>query len=298
MINFVILTNKKYFLKFKLCYDSMIKYSKDFHIYVFCEDIDYQWIKDQKLSNITINKFSVVEKKSPAILKEKNLKTPTEYAWTVKPNAVDYVLNNYDVDHAILIGADTFFFNDPNLLLDCLPDKYSVGLSPHKFSSHYNYTFIAGIYNTDYVHFKNNEIGKACARWWGDRCIDYCYKFEKHNKFCGDQTYANYFGQVLPKGSVWEIWDGGVNAADYNIDQYTVYKSGFTHFIQKIDEVTDDKLIFYQFHAFKSYLNDTGEVVINQGAYDTIPESAIRLVYKPYLDKLKELKEIYTNLEY
>lgn len=260
---------KNYLPRGLALYDSLEKHAGDYHLWILCMDAEtLEQLTKLKLKNTSL--ISLKEFEDPELLNIKESRTLGEYCWTVTPSLMLFLLKkNPKIDLLSYLDADLFFYSTPEPIFEEM-EKDSVMIVPHRFVRWTKDTEkTAGIYNVSMVTFRNNEIGRSCAKWWREKCIEWCYNRYENGQI-GDQKYLESFPKLF-KG-VHPLEHIGAGVASWNLPKYRVWiKNGVV--------IIDDKpLIFFHFQGLKPF---------DQG-----PKGPVReLIYKPYLDNLQK----YTN---
>lgn len=272
MYKYCTLFDSKYLTRGLAMYQSLKKYSDDFHLYIFSfDDKSYELIKMLNLNHVTV--ISLKEFEDEALLEVKSSRTPGEYCWTCTPSVIKYCIDTYDLDHCTYLDADIYFFNNPSILIDEIGND-SVLITEHRYTPQYDQSLKCGIYCVQFITFKNDKNGMKVLNWWRNACIDWCYARFEDGKF-GDQKYLDDWIYKFDGIHVLKNRGGGV--APWNIQQY--------------DLVSDKNitLIFYHFHNYK-FLEGN---LIELGDY-ILSEKDINILYKPYT---KHLDKISKNIE-
>lgn len=152
------------------------------------------------------------------ILKDKYEKVDVNaFRWSMKAVLIKHLLDNMDVDKAICLDGDIFFYSDFQFLFDKL-DNAKVLLSPHwrskdPFKDAFNFRQLLnrGIYNAGFVAV--NKGADAILDWWLNMCLYTC-TIEPENGFYGDQTYLNLFPVYFEGIEV--LRHRGCNVANWN----------------------------------------------------------------------------------
>ena len=258
-------------------YESLKRNCKNFHLYIFAFDNDtYNILQELKLDSVTV--ISLKEFEDKELLRVKPTRTIAEYCWTSTPSAIKYVLDNYKTPHCIYIDADLYFFDDPVVLIEEAKDS-SILITEHRFSPQYKEYKQNGIYNVQFLYFKNDEIGNEAVKWWRDRCIEWCYSRNEDNKF-GDQKYLDDWTERFKKVHVLKNKGGGV--APWNVQQFIYYKENDKIFQKELSTNEVSIVVFYHFHNL---------IIYKEGFVKTVgyplSEGLIEYIYKEYMIKIK-----------
>ena len=251
MVYFCTLFDKHYMIRGLAMYESLKKIQIDFHIYIFafCED-SYKALIDMKLENTTV--ISLKEFEDEELLKVKNGRTIAEYCWTCTPSVIKYVLEKYQVPYCIYLDSDLYFFSSPEDIINELVRKYSIGITPHRFSEQYKKYEINGIYNVQFMYFKNDKNGNEALQWWRERCNEWCYARVEDGKF-GDQKYLDDWPNRF--NSVKVIDDENIGVAPWNFHNFTYFIKNDKVFQKSKQDSIEKPVIFYHFHNLKIYKN-------------------------------------------
>ena len=271
MHNYCTLFDSNYLTRGLAMYESLKKCSNNFHLFIFAFDLrSYNLLK--KLNLISTTVISLDEFEDEKLLEVKKERTTEEYCWTCTPSIIKYCIENFNLDGCTYLDADLYFFSNPDILIEEMGSK-SILLTKHRYTPIYDQSFYCGVYNVQFLTFKNNKNGMKALNWWRENCIAWCYSRIENGKM-GDQKYLDDWMSRFEDVHELEHLGGGV--APWNIQQY------------KLEDKTFE-LVFYHFHAFKFLLNNKVEL----GNYKLRKED-IKLLYKPYLIHLEKIKnEIY-----
>jgi hypothetical protein len=268
MYNYCTLFDSNYLSRGLAMYESLKKHSKNFHLYIFAFDTrSYILLKKLNLALTTIIFFNEFE--DDELLEVKKNRTQVEYFWTCTPSIVKHCIVNFNLENCTYLDADIYFFSDPNILIEEMGSK-SILITEHRYTPEYDQSLIRGVYNVQFVTFKNDINGMKALNFWRNSCISWCYNRVENNKF-GDQKYLDDWTVRFEGVHVLKNLGGGV--APWNIKQYKLEEKFF-------------ELIFYHFHDLKFLFNDK----VDLGGYQLRKED-IKILYKPYLNHLKTIEK-------
>jgi len=278
MHNFCTLFDSNYLTRALVMYRSLEKTGEDFTLYAVCfDDLAYQVLLKCNLPKLVAIPLDVFE--SPELRAVKGRRTAGEYCWTCTSHVIRYVLDTYGVLEVTYLDADLCFYEKPSLLLqefEC--SGASVLITSHRYTPRYDQSATSGIYCVQFMTFKADERGLAVLQWWQDRCLEWCFNRIEDGKF-GDQKYLDDWLQRFDGVHALQHIGGGV--APWNVQQYEVSERSTKLY------VNDFPLVFYHYHGFKQYLDNT----VDLGGYQLSP--AVRdLLYRPYVQALASEKEI------
>ena len=105
MLNFCTLFDSGYLLRGLAMYQSLAKYCKDFHLYIFAfDDKAYQILKKLCLPKTTI--ISLKEFEDKKLLSVKPTRTKVEYFWTCTPSVILYAIKRFNLKICTYLDAD------------------------------------------------------------------------------------------------------------------------------------------------------------------------------------------------
>lgn len=268
MNHYCTLFDSKYLSRGLAMYESLKKHSNNFHLYIFAFDsISHNLLKKLNLELVTI--ISLNEFEDEELLKVKKHRTQVEYFWTCTPSIIKYCIQNFNLENCTYLDADIYFFSDPNILIEEIGGK-SILITEHRYTSKYDQSLTRGLYNVQFVTFKNDINGMKALNFWRNSCITWCYNRIENNKF-GDQKYLDDWTVRFEGVHVLKNLGGGV--APWNIQQYKLEEKLF-------------ELIFYHFHDLKFLSKNQ----VDLGGYELRKED-IKILYKPYLNHLKKIEK-------
>lgn len=203
-------------------------------------------------------------------------RTTAEFCWTTKPFLLEYSLQEYpDAEWAVYLDADSLIFGSITPVLR-ERDGAACVFTPHNFFQEFqHYEASVGRYNAGFVAFSNNNTGRQALTDWRSLCSGSVSAIPSDSGY-GDQKYLDDLAEkwgVDPKSI-----DKGLNVAPWNVGKYRVAAVDGKVFVD------DDKLLFFHFQGF---MQATRHVVLFYRGVYSLPGSARRLVYRPYLAELR-----------
>jgi glycosyltransferase involved in cell wall biosynthesis len=217
----------------------------------------------------------------PALAAARSNRSLIEYYFTCTPSLVCFALDNVEPGSIVTyVDSDLYFFSDPSPLIAEL-GAGSVSIVPHRFPPRLEYLEKYGLYNVGWMSFRNDARGKTVARWWQDRCNEWCYDVLDGDRFA-DQKYldriaTDFEGVVI-------IEHRGANLAPWNVGGHALSADG--------DRLMVDgrwPLIFFHFHG----LRNLGERIYIPGHFRyRAPFGRLMRsrVYRPYVQRLHAIK--------
>lgn len=276
MLYFCTLFDSHYLSRGIVMYESLKRNCPEFKLYIFAfDELSLQILKELNLEHVTV--ISLAEFESPELLAVKPSRTKGEYCWTCTPFTIQYCIQKFNLSHCIYIDADLYFFENPQALIDEIPEKDSVLITEHRYTPKYDQSATSGIYCVQFMFFKNNDAGLQVLNWWADRCLEWCYGRYEDGKF-GDQKYLDDWTTRFKTVHVLNHLGGGV--APWNIQQYSIVKSGERFQLTTRHEKQTYAIIFFHFHWVKFLAIDK----VDLGYYDLNADAL--LLYRLYFERL------------
>jgi len=290
--NYCTLFDSNYLTRGLAMYESLNKYSDNFHLYIFAfDDRSCELLKRLGLKYATI--VSLLEFEDEELLKIKKERTAGEYCWTCTPSVIKYSIERYNLDNCTYLDADLYFFSNPSVLIDEMKDK-SVLITEHRYTPAYDQSTSSGKYCVQFMTFKNNPDGMKVLDWWQQACNEWCYDRFEDGKF-GDQKYLDDWMSRFD--CVHELQNLGGGVAPWNIQQYNFKtENGKVVGTEKANN-NRFELVFYHFHALKLLNYNKVEL----GVY-TLDKQDVNILYKEYISELSnvslDVKRFEPNFDY
>lgn len=234
-------------------FGSLYQTLDDFYVYTLCADDDtYNLLKKMKLKNI--EPVHINELQDESLIELRNKRKLNEYCWTLKPVFLEYIfLTSPKIERLTYVDADLFFWQNPSDIF-ALQAESSVLLSRGEIIIPFQSLSLIkiiqellGNYNSGFVSFKNDEVGRSCIEWWKTKCLDSCINLPDSGQF-GDQKYLDEFKQLFP--NIDEITTPGVNIGHWNNLNSNFYLHNGEIFVD------EHKLICYHFSGFRIISKD------------------------------------------
>ena len=281
---FCTLFDSRYFSRGLAAYQSLKRNCQNFHLYIFAfDDLALKTLKSMNLENVTV--ISLSEFEDEELLSIKKNRSVAEYCWTCTPSVIRYILNNYKVGSCTYIDADLFFFSDPSVLYK-EDENCSVIITEHRFSENYKRSIVNGIYNVQFMYFKNDKLGNEIVSWWRDRCNEWCYAKLEDGKM-GDQKYLDDWTTRFNGVHVMRHTGGGV--APWNVQSFDYFMQNDKLMQKEKFNGNIEEVIFFHFHNLKLYREGFAKTI----GY-TLSKDIVNFIYKPYY---KNLIDIENDLE-
>lgn len=287
---FCTLFDSKYLDKGLALYHSLLNLKDDFKLYIFCfDDLCYNCLNKMNLLNVIL--ISISDFESENLLKIKTERSHAEYCWTCTPFTIKYVFEHFGEESCTYIDADIYFFSNPKILFDEIPEGKDVMIVSHFFSkSLYDQILekLYGKYCVQFNYFKNNESGREVLNWWADKCYEWCYAKIEINRM-GDQKYLNEFPKKFKQVHECKYRGGGI--APWNFKQFK-YQKGNLVLIQN----ESVEVVFYHFQNLRYINNYT--VNINVGKGDKNLKAYLYCKYQADIYFIRKFLETKYNVQF
>lgn len=283
--------DKNYLSRGIVLYNSLSRSAKDFTLYVLCLDeftadffkrnaADYPHVK-----TILINDVEGFDKE---LYQCKTNRTKIEYYFTLSPCLPLYLIKHFNLPHICTLDADILFLSSVQPIFDQL-EKYSIIITPHKFSDAIISSEKYGKYNVSFQVFKHDETGLACLNKWRQQCIDWCcdYYDEANDRFA-DQKYLDAW-PALYQDKLLVLNDSVSGLAAWNLNKYDIQKSGSSFTSNK------QEIIFYHFHNFKILGKNWAAHGFDK--YKVKPGKVIHQLYLYYWNLLEKCNPLSGNVQ-
>lgn len=231
-----------------------------------------------------------------------------EYAWTLTPFWTRMVLDSFAVPHVAYMDADSFLHAPLDVLYrEVQSAGASIAIIPHRFPPRLQWRAKEnGVYNVNWVYFKNDAIGIRALDDWSLQCLEWCYQRTEHARDgslrFGDQGYLDDW---QAKYGAYEVKHLGANLAPWSQEQYRYCYDNALYIIKHrslsepgvragVTEGTPieriDRLLFYHFHEH-GMSNFTGKRdTLKRGGY-TLRDEVIKYCYEPYEFALVDIQK-------
>ena len=250
-------------------------------IMVVCHDTATKDLIGQaSYSGVIILEIEALLEAYPALYLAKNNRSKSEFMYCLTPFVIKTALDHNNYDMAVYIDSDLFFYADPNLIIQEIPDEAHTAITSHNFIPKNYHLAKYGNFNVGWLAFKNSLESLALLDWWATKCIESTSSVLKKEVY-GDQKYLDKFSEISP--SVYVIKNKGVNAGPWNCSDITIWNSHLT-----IPE-SDDGLIAFHFSGYKKYRFVS---VLGYSGYGYRPSKELKLkVFQRYIVKLEEFEK-------
>lgn len=225
--------------------------------------------------------LSDFERSNPDVLAIKETRSLRDYYFTMSGCLVDWLLRDSAPEGTVTyVDADLLFYTSPAPLFAAM-DGASVGLVGHRHHWWTRRLEKYGRFNVGWVCFRADKTGREAARWWRERCIEWCYGCVDGDRFA-DQKYLDHIFERFP--NVVEIAHPGANIGPWNICRHAVARKADGSF------VVDGKfpLIFVHYSGVEETRPDL-YLCSNVSYLGPFSRTVRRGLYVPYIARLKQL---------
>jgi hypothetical protein len=235
--HFCTLFDKNYLPLGMALHQSLLIHAQPFHLWILCMDEQVeQQLKQLNLIYVTLIPLREIE--TPELLSVKAERSRGEYCWTLTPFTFEAVFDrDIAISQVTYLDADLFFFDDPKILLNELPEDKDVLITDHAYAPEYDQSEISGRFCVQFLTFKRSQKAFKVIHWWQERCLEWCFNRVEDGKF-GDQKYLDSWLQLFGD-SVYIIRQTNKTLAPWNIN-----------FFSKKNKI-DSEPVFYHFHTLK-----------------------------------------------
>jgi hypothetical protein len=292
---FCTLFDSNYLPRALALHESLREHDPDFVLRAFCMDDAAKRILDRlDLPGLVAIGLDELEAHDSDLAAVKDDRTPVEYCWTATPAILLATLEREpELESITYLDADVAFFGDPEPLFAELGDG-SVQIVPHRYApEHAHHEEPSGIYNVEWLTFRNDAAGLEVLRWWRERCLEWCYHRVEDGKL-GDQKYLDDWPERFPAVRILQHVGGGL--APWNVTRYRLDERGGRVFVD------DAPLVFYHFQTLVLYgvpsllvpwlgsqprrlMRARRAALVWSAGYE-IEHEELRLIWVPYLERL------------
>lgn len=259
-------------------YYSLMKACEDFKLYIVAlNDNAYNTLAALALENVVVVRLDEFEDNE--LLAVKPTRSWAEYCWTCTPSVILYFIRRFGLKDCIYLDADLYFYSNPKILIDEVPEDKSVLITSHRYTPKYDKSVKSGKYCVQFMLFRNNPEGLKVLQWWRDRCLEAC-EYNPKKGLNADQKYLDEWPEMFK--CVYELEHLGGGIAPWNVQQYRLEAD------YKMVEKSSGKqfdMVFYHFHGLKFYKD--GFVRLSGYKLST---NVLREVYKRYIEELDTYK--------
>lgn len=224
--------------------DSMRSVGIEEVIWVLClDETARQYLDDLAIPGVVTVGLPELEAASPGLAATRSKRSCVEYYFTCTPALVHFVLDCVESGTwVVYLDADLWFQSSATRVFAEVENS-EIGIVPHRFPEQLRTLEKYGRYNVAWVMFKNASQGRACAEWWRQSCIEWCFDRPEAGRYA-DQGYLDEFTERFSATTV--VSDPGINLAPWNLARHELVATGSGSL-----EVDGSPLIFYHFHGLR-----------------------------------------------
>ncbi len=235
---------------------------------------------DRNIKTVTLADLS-----DPELLRTRNLRKHGEFAQTSKASLVCHLLETMPQGEVLsFVDSDIYYFSNPGAMLEH-DGEWSVLVTSHWFTEaekHRAKSF--GTYNSGFVCFRNDDIGRKYAALWREKCIEWCFNRVEEGKFTDQYYLENWPQDKAVKVSSLK----GLNVGTWNLHRFKLEAPDKSN--PKMIFVDGEPLISYHFHGLKLYLSG-GKIK----AYPVTVHN--KEIYSEFIQELQSLYEKIHTIE-
>ena len=264
---------------------SLKRMSPSASLHVLClDDACREILAGLALPDVHLHALKELEDRDPDLLRARANRSLVEYYSTLTPCLPLHIFKVHpEVTRLTCVGADLFFFADPQPVLDEIGDSV-VGLIEHRFPAELADREQFGRFNLGWLTFRRDPIAIKCLETWREQCIEWCYDRLEPGRF-GAQKYLDEW----PGGSdrIRIVQHRGANVAPWNLNRFEISTQGGRL------KVGGQPMLFFHAHGFAPRSPGRPRV-LNLESYGVEgTPMLLRSIFEPYEEALLEAtKEI------
>jgi hypothetical protein len=278
---FCTLLDSAYLARGIVLHNSLLRHAGDFELTVFCfDDQATETLRRLGLPRMSVVGLDQLKRYQPGLQAVEHVRTRAEFCWTATPALPLYMLDaKPELSDVTYLDADVSFFADPQPVFDEMGDA-SILITPHRYAPPYRHHQVSGIYNVQFLAFRNDARARRCLEWWSTRCLEWCFDRLEDGKY-GDQKYLDDWPERF--AGVHTLAHKGAGLAPWNLSAYQLRGTADGVLVD------DDPLIFFHYHGLRTRPRDRHRLappgyLLSQRARD--------LIYEPYLGALSDAAKL------
>ncbi len=264
-------------------YHSLKRQESNARLWVLClDEVTHQVLSRLALPDLLPLSLTEFETADPKVAATRANRSLVEYYFTCTPALVLHVLGREALaEWVTYLDSDLYFFASPESIFTELANSV-FAIIPHRYAPAIQHMRRYGIYNVGWVGVRREADGLAAARWWREKCIEWCYDYVDGDRFA-DQGYLDGIAKTFPRVRV--IENIGANLAPWNIGNYRIECRAGRVLIN-----STHPLVFFHFQGLKK---EMGLFLFNSHRLYRAPFSAVvrERIYRPYVDELLALEQ-------
>lgn len=229
------------------------------------------------LPDLMVIPLAQAEAHEPRLLVAKANRRTVEYFFTLTPWLIELALEACpEAQRATYLDSDLYFYSSPQPLWLEIGDA-PMAFVEHRFAPGYTDKVIFGRFNVGWNTFDRTPHASSALRWWGERCLEWCYDRVEGEKFA-DQGYLTTLERQF--GGVHALRYPGVNLAQYNLANYQLSL--------RANRPWADGLPVIYWHMHSTREQPDGQIQVPLGP-DTAHDPVVNWAYQHYIERLQTL---------
>lgn len=285
--NYCTVYSKEYVYMGVILYNSLLRYDKDFCLYIFfMDDESLEIMRSLNLDHAVLISLKDVEAEDLELAAVKSSRTDKEYSWTIKGSVLLYLFEHVeDMENIIWLDGDLKFYSDPQPIFDEF-ESCSILLTEEKYTGPYEYlSKIYGVYQLGFIGFKREENVLECLRWYRERLLEWCHEAPDEGKW-SDQRYAVDWPSTYKNVGV--VQNIGINLTPFILYRY---RQENKYLLSKVDDeiyVDETRLVFFHFYGFKYFDGNEFDLCRHWMKFS---DDTLRILYLDYIDSVNKAIE-------
>jgi len=278
---------KDYLYKGLVLYESMKIHDSDFKFFLVCmEEESVELLKKMNFIDLYPISIKEIEEYDKRILELKCQRGEKTYIWTAKASVPLYLFDKYqEMDHIIWLDGDTEFLSSPAPIYQEWGEN-SVLLTPERFTGEYEYLgHLVGFYNTGFMGFKNNEIGRSALNYFKERLQEWKSSEEEQGNW-NDQLYVDDWTERFSGIGVSK--HDGINLTPFIASRINNEENGLVNMKGGVPHIKDIPIVLYHFMALKYYDGNEFDLC---NYWMKLDKQTIEHLYLPYFNSCSKAFE-------
>lgn len=263
--------------------NSLLRFCPDVSVMILCLDLESEIACNQMLAGGKTRVMRPAELGTDLLVSIRRDREYREFCWTLGAVLCRHFLRE-GVEEVIYLDADICFFGNPLIPLEEARGG-DVAAVEHRFPARLKKFEKNGVFNVQWVYFRNSETGREAAERWADQCIANC-KYDPDNGVVGDQKYLDEWPNLYP--TFVSITCLGAGVAPWN---HEIMKPRNLSGKWVVGNATE--LVFYHFHGLR--INDDGVIQLSGPVYTEIAELPL-VLYMEYIGMIADVERRIRNL--
>jgi hypothetical protein len=229
------------------------------------------------IPGVEVITVAALEADVPELAGLKASRTRMEYYFTCTPLLIRYVMGRSPAGTSVAyLDADLFYFDSPASVFDAMGGG-SIGIIEHRYPERLQRRLAKyGRFNVGWVGFADDERGRRCLDWWGERTLEWCSDTPEDGKYA-DQGYLDSFPELFDGVAI--LAPVGMDAAPWNSARWRWTDAA------GVVMAGTDPLVFFHFHGLRRVGSWWVTAQLVYGA--PIGRILRERVYRPYVRALE-----------